>query len=1343
MRNKDYSENMVIAAGRHSKERDYWLKKFTGNLVISSFSCNYKKRSTTVSAGEPGPRMERVKFGFPGELAAQIMKLSAGVDHTLHLILVTVVVALLHRRTGNHDIILGVPIYKQEIDAEFINTVLALRNRVYPHITFKELLLQVKQTLLEANDNQNYPIQTLLYKLNLPVGGENFPLFDTAVMLENIHEKEYLRHIHHNMTFSFTRVDRDIHGEVEYNSFVYNRSPVRQVARHFIRFLEAALADINGQVAHFDLLSAAEKYQLLVDFNGTEVDVSQEQAVHRWVEKQAARVPRAIAVIGPGTGPRDSSTSSLSYRELNKNANRLARVLRRHGTGEDKPVAILLERSPEMTVSILATWKAGGAYIPVDIQYPTPRIMAILTDSAANILIAQSHHIDDELEKNYPGKIITPGNRYGQINENNSLNPDAAVNMAALAYVIYTSGSTGKPKGAMVEHTGMMNHIRAKVDDLHLSGHSVVAQNASQAFDISVWQFFAALITGGKTAIYPGAVILEPGEFISRLTAQGVTVLEVVPSYLSVMFDALESPGTLTADISLPLEYLLVTGEELPPGLVERWFEKFPGIRLVNAYGPTETSDDITHYIMEGTPRRGPIPIGRPLRNFSLYIVDNHMNLCPIGLEGEICTAGIGVGRGYVNEVEKTAAVFGTDPFGKNKNIRLYKTGDLGSWDENGTILFRGRRDHQVKIRGFRIESGEIESQLMKYPGVKEAVVMDREDEGGGRYLCAYLVWKETGREVDLKNYLLEHLPDYMVPVHFIHLERIPLTPNGKVDRKALPVPQPGLVNTYAPPGTEVEKKLAALWAEVLGIETSTIGTDDDFFRRGGHSLNAILLVSRIHKELQVKIQLTDLFETPNIRELAKYIRQKKTDIYTGVQQAEKKEYYPLSSAQKRLYVLHRVDKTDLSYNVFSTGEVQGVLNINRLKTVFEQLIGRHESLLTSFEILDGEPVQRIHDSAEFEIEYYDTHEKHETFHPVTGEKFSRPFDLSKAPLLRVGIIKQRENSHVIMVDMHHIVSDGLSEMLLIQEFYSFYQEEQLPPLKLQYKDFAVWQNNRRQKGTLEAQEKFWLKQFRDHIPLLNLPAGLNDSMEETGGAADDPVIFTLESELTHRLKQMANENDATLFMILLAACTILLSKYSGREDIVVGTPITGRSHPDLEYIIGMFVNMLAIRNHPRRHKEFKHFLEEVKENALTAYENQDYPFDELVIKLGIHGDGSRNPLFNVVFVQNLEVNPHTLKNTGGMETLKITSHPSEPVSAGFDLIMEATEIHESIHMRMVYSHRLFKKPFVEEMGKNFLEILRQIMENETITLENIHLSHDFTAMKFNHPQETDGDFGF
>ncbi|MCP5047210.1 MAG: amino acid adenylation domain-containing protein [bacterium] len=1320
MKSNEYTIEREWEASQMVKEKEYWLTKLSGELLKTGFPYDHSGEAEET----PDP-VRTITFKIAGELFERMMKVSNRSDVRLYVIMMSGLILLIRRYTGVDDIIIGAPIFKQDVKNELINRVLALRNRVEPGQTFKEFLIQVGQTLFEANENQNYPMESLLYNLNIEVNDnddEASPLFDIAGMCENIHDRTYIDHIHTNMFFSFLNTGSMIDGVLEYNSHLYQKETVQRIINHLRNLLNEVLFNLDIPVSQVSVLSGEEKRQLLVDFNNNKMDFPRDKSLSHFIADHAQSGPHRIALSFEG--------HHLTYGSLNRRSRRLAGVLGNAGIGADRTVGLLMERSLLMVECILAVWKAGAAYIPIETDYPLKRILGIMNDSGTGVLLTNpADYPNPELEDSYNGKIITSPHTPGDAAPGESLTPgDLPVNMSSLAYVIYTSGSTGKPKGAMVEHIGMMNHMHAKVTDLRLTRQSIVAQNAAHTFDISVWQFFVALIVKGRTVIYPHQLILDPAAFITRLICRRGTVLEVVPSYLAVLLDSLEQGGTP----SLPLEFLLVTGEEVKPHLVKQWFHCYPHIKMVNAYGPTEASDDITHYIMEQAPDRERIPIGKPLRNLNIYIVDEKMNPCPIGVKGEICVSGVGVGRGYLKDSKRTNEVFLEDPFLRQSGgeaVRLYKTGDLGSWLPDGNIDFFGRKDYQVKMRGFRIELGEIQSKLDVHPAVRESVVKDIEDPSGNKSLCAYLVMTSAGtlKAAQLKNHLSVHLPDYMVPSYFVELERLPLTPNGKVDRKALPQPMESslaMVNSpedrnYVGPGNEVEETLTRIWAGVLGNEAAAISIDDNFFEIGGHSLVGITLISVINKKLHVEVPLTQLFMTATIRGLAKHInnsaRQVGKSTFVSIGAVEKKEYYVMSSAQKRLYFLHQMDEGRLSYNIPSIFELEGDLDLRQVKQVLDQLIKRHESLRTSFKFIHERPFQFIADEPDFDIEYHHMVNDDSGAEYSVIKSFIAPFDLVRAPLLKLGFIRLEERKHILMFDTHHIVSDGVSAGIFMNEFMALYEGKTLEPLKIQYKDYSQWQVDEREREKFKQQESYWLEQFREEIHDLQLPSDY--TRPAILGFEGGSVSFTLPPGETRRLNALAIREGVTLYMVLIAVYYIMLYRLSSQEDIVIGTPTAGRIHADLQNIIGVFLNTLPLRNYPDGNKTFNAFLREVRTNVLGAFDNQEYQFEDMVDKLNVNIDTSRNPVFDAMFVLHTQEIPGVR-----IEGLKLKPFDFNVETSNFDLTLIGVETREEIDLTAVFSTNLFKKETMETFTRYFRKIVTAIVNEPRIKLSQIEI---------------------
>ncbi|MDQ1354468.1 MAG: hypothetical protein QG657_4777, partial [Acidobacteriota bacterium] len=866
-----------------------------------------------------------------------------------------------------------------------------------------------------------------------------------------------------------------------------------------------------------------------------------------------------------------------------------------------------------------------------------------------------------------------------------------------LAYIIYTSGSTGKPKGVMVEHRNVVRLVK-NTNFVEFREGDRLLQTGALEFDASTFEIWGSLLNGMTLCVAGKDEILNPVKLKGNIRKYDVCTMWLT----SPLFNQLVA---VDVEIFSGLRNLLVGGDVLSPLHINRVIERFPQLNIINGYGPTEnTTFSTTYRIKKQYASR--IPIGKTISNSTAYVVDRAGHLAPVGIAGELLVGGDGVSRGYLNNPELTSRKFNRY-YMSNKTYICYKTGDLARWvvdtAAQGTYIieFLGRVDQQVKIRGFRIELGEIEAELLKHEMVKEVVVIDRKEESGEKYLCGYIVVNGDFNIAGLKEYLAGRLPAYMIPTYFMSIERIPLTVNGKVDRKALPVPEIKRSKQYEAAANEIEEKLARIWSEVLAIEKDKIGMNDDFFQLGGHSLKATILTAKIHKFFDVKIPLTQIFLLPTVRELGQYIKEAVEDKYLAMASVEKRDYYELSSAQQRLYILQQMDAGGSSYNVLLAYVLEGELDIMRLDTVFRKLIQRHESLRTSFIVVNDETVQRIHDEVEFKIEILDGRDW-ESCGSGIGI-FIRPFELSSAPLMRVGVIKKTETRHVLAVDIHHIVTDGTSMQELIKEFKLLYMGIELPQLRVQYKDYAWWQRREEQKEVIRHQETYWLKQFSGEIPVLELPTDFpRPAVQSFEGHSLGFEISALEMK---DLKKMAVQEGVTLYMVLQSVTNIFLAKLSNQEDIIIGTPTAGRRHADLERIIGMFVNTLAIRNFPVGEKRFTDFLGEVKERTLAAFENEDYQFEDLVEKVLVNRDMGRNPLFDVVFVlQNLDVQG-TIADMN-IPGLLVKPYASELQNSKFDITLSCFEGRDGLIFTMEYCTRLFK----EETIKRFIGYYRNII---------------------------------
>jgi amino acid adenylation domain-containing protein len=914
-------------------------------------------------------------------------------------------------------------------------------------------------------------------------------------------------------------------------------------------------------------------------------------------------------------------------------------------------------------------------------------------------------------------------------------NPGPLSHANDLAFVLYTSGSTGIPKGVAMEHRPLFNLILWQFQEETYSKGAATLQFTPYTFDVSFQEIFSTLCSGGKLVLISEEMRRDMLNLLDFLKEKNI-------ERLFLPFVALQHLASLAENseqVPFHLREIITAGEKLKiTPAISRFFKRLKNCVLHNQYGPTE-SHVVTAFTLTGAVDSWPTfpPIGYPIANSRICLLDPYRKLVPIGVAGELFIGGDSLARGYLNRTKLTEEKFIDNPYCHGE--RLYSTGDLTRWLPDGNIEFLGRIDHQVKIRGFRVEPVEIESHLLNHDIIKDALVilisksrvtdMGEEED---KYLTAYIVADKELKTPELREYLSQQLPEYMIPGFFIQIDKIPLTSTGKVDKRALQeLEGAGIGKGYISPRDEIEKKLEAIWSEVLGKEEGMVGIDANFFELGGHSLKATILVSKMHKEFDVKVPLVEIFKKPTIRDLSVYIKALAKDRYFTLKPVEKKEYYPLFSAQKRLYVIQRVDEETICYNMPTVVLIEGDLKIERLEEIFGKLMERHESLRTSFIDIDHQPVQRIHDNVPFEIECFclnnseQTQEKEEK---AIIKNFVKAFDLGNPPLLRVGLIKRSKQEYILMIDIHHIITDGISDAIFIKEFIALYKGEELPLLRIRYKDFSEWQNHEMEGEAIKQQEVYWLKEFEGKIPLLNLPA---DFVRPTVQSFDGSSFsFSLGPGVTGTLKKYALKEGATLYILLLAILNVLFSKLSRQEDIVIGTSTSGRRRADLEQVVGMFVNTLALRSYPGGNKTFGEFLAEVKENTLKAFENQDYQFERLVEKLTGKPDMSSNPLFNVGFV--LQTQGIQEANIPGLE-LKVYGY--EYTVSRIDMIFNGEERGESLFFAVEYSTNLFKEETIKKYIKYFKEIISSVMENGDIRLKDIKLTHALITADTSIPQ--------
>ena len=1106
-------------------------------------------------------------------------------------------------------------------------------------------------------------------------------------------------------------------------SFV-DKSLMQHFGLNFTKFLIQLQEFIDKDVNEFDFLTEEEKHKLLVEFNDTKVDYAMDKTIVELFEEQVERSSENVAIV--------FEDIELTYSELNEAANQLGNYLRHnYNIQPDDLIAIKLERSEKMIIAIFGILKSGGAYVPIDLNYPQERIDYIEKDTSAKVTI------DDAFFENFENQ------KANYIKENLAIisKPNNIV------YVIYTSGTTGQPKGVMIENSGLVNRLTWMQKAYPLSKADTLIQKTTYSFDVSVWELLWWSLNGAKLSIPKSGSEKDPAELIENIYKNKVTVMHFVPSMLSVFLEFIKENASQKAYLKT-LKQVFVSGEALILHQRKLFYNELPHISLMNLYGPTEASIDVSHYNCGEQHNISSIPIGKPIDNTSLYILDEKFDLIPIGVVGKLYISGTGLSRGYLNKLELTAEKFIDNPF--EAGTKMYDTGDLARWLPDGNIEFLGRKDFQVKIRGFRIELGEIENAILEFSEDLKQVVVDVKENKQDKGLIAYLACSSNIDKSALRNFLQNSLPDYMIPSFYVVLESLPLTPNGKLDRKALQnVGGEDIIRKeYSAPSTKTEEILAAIWQEVLGIDK--IGVNDNFFDLGGHSLMISQVTNRIHKQLGKTISFKIFFANPIIKDLSEQLKESK---YLSIPNATEAVAYPLTASQSRFWVLSQLEGGSLAYNITAAVKLTGKVDFDKFEESFQLLINRYEILRTYFKSnVEGEVQQYILPSEKvaFKIILKDFSEIENQENEVANylqEISNTSFDLEKGPLIRASLIKLKDKEYVFFLSLHHIIGDGWSLELLISEIVKIYNDLvegrtiNLPELSIQYKDYAVWLNEELYQEKYLASEKYWVQKFKGEIPVLNLPSFNKRPLVQTFNG--NTISHQFANTFLEKLKVFSKEQDVTLFMTLMSGIKALLYRYTGQDDIIVGTPIAGREHPDLENQMGLFLNTLPIRTQFKEKSTFLELLAKEKETLLEAYDYQNYPFDVLVGKLNLKRDTSRSALFDVLVVLQNQSQLNNLNNQKFLN-VEIEDYEFKSKTSKFDINFTFIETTKFV-LKIDYNTDVYDKYLIERIFSHFENLLQQLINNperkiqeiDYLTeVEKLQLLVNFNDTKVDYPKD-------
>lgn len=1272
---------------------------------------------------------------LPLALLSDLKTLSQEEGTTLFMTLLAGFNALLSAYSGQTDIVVGTDIanrHRPEMEGLigfFVNQ-LVLRTDISGELTFRQLLRRVKDVTLEAYDHQDVPFEQLVATLNPERNLSRSPLFQAKLVLQNLPtpdwqlpglKVEVLPDIDTGSTtldlfLSLTETPQGLSGSIEYNTDVFTAETIQRFLGHFQQLLTVAIAHPDQRLASLSLFTSREQEQLQ-DWNQTEVAYPLDRCLHHWIEDQVERTPNAIAVVFGET--------QLTYQALNQRANRLAHHLQHLGVKPETLVGICVERSLEMVIGLLAILKAGGAYVPLDPSYPPERLSFMLQDAQVPILLTQQF-----LLKKLPPTSAQLLCLDVPLPTPEGLTPSPLLPTPnSLAYVIYTSGSTGKPKGAMNTHRGICNRLLWMQAAYRLTAEDKILQKTPFSFDVSVWEFFWPLMTGATLVIAPPEAHKDSAELVRLIIQYQITTLHFVPSMLRVF---LNHPQVSRCK---SLRRVMCSGEALAVDLLPLFFQQLTA-ELHNLYGPTEAAVDVTAWACPRCWQGRTVPIGRAIANMQIYILNAYLQPVPVGVPGELHIGGVGVGRGYWNRPELTAEKFILNPFSDKRDgqwpledHRLYKTGDLARYRADGSVEYLGRLDHQVKLRGLRIELEEIEAVLTQYSAVQAAVVIACEDPARQAQLVAYWVPSQTPVPdvTELRSHLLQHLPDYMVPAQLICLEALPTLPNGKLDRRALPVPTWEVKSeTFVAPRTLIEQRLCEIWAEYLpgdglcSVEDYCIGIHDSFFELGGHSLLATQVISEIRQVFEIELPLRCLFESPTVAGLAVQVNHAIVTAsgtsLPALQPVPREQPLPLSFAQQRLWFLQQLEPDAPLYNGAALVRLQGTLHIAALAQSLQEIGQRHETLRTRFVMVDGELVQQILPSMTVTLPVTDLSAVSEPAQSQQVQALAlaaaqQPFDLTTGPLLRASLLRLGPTAHCLFLNLHHIVSDGWSIGVFVRELAALYpafvegQPSPLPDLPLQYADYAVWQRQWLQGKVLQTQLDYWKQQLDNPPSTLVFPSEATAKNQiQAHPNAGEKYPFSLSAELTSALKQVSQQHNVTLFMTLLAAFNLLLFDLTGTDDLLVGSPIANRNHPGIEGLIGFFVNTLVLRTNLSGDPDFAELLQRVRQVALGAYAHQDLPFEQLVSELQPDRTVSQAPFFRVWLVlQNTPMPPLELPGL----TLNVTDLDTGLVR--HDLKLDLTETGDQLSGFFEYKTAVFDAATISHLHTQFEQLLHQV----------------------------------
>lgn len=1288
------------ASEQYEKDRQFWLDRFADGPEVVSLADRAPRTSNSFL---------RHTAHLPLSDVNALKEAARYFSGSWHEVVIAVSAVYVHRMTGSEDVVLGLPMMGRIGSASLnvpamVMNLLPLRLSVSSSMSFSELIQQISREIRSIRRHHKYRHEEL--RRDLKLIGENHRLFGPQI---NLMPFDYgldfagARGTTHNLSagpvddLSINVYDRTdgsgLRIDVDANPEVYSESDIKRHQQRILQLLQTASAGEDMLIGQMELLLPEEKKQVISEWNET-AKPEKLLSLQDMFEKQAILTPERIALI--------CDDVQVNYQELNEKANRLAHLLIEKGLCPEQFVALALPRSPEMVVSMLAVLKTGAAYLPLDPEFPADRISYMLEDANPSCIITTEEiaaRLPDDLS--VPQLVLDQAVTQEVLKRYSPDNPNVSVSLAHPAYIIYTSGSTGRPKGVVVTLKSLSNFLLSMQEAFSLGEEDRLLAVTTVAFDISALELYLPLISGAQIVIAKKETIREPQALAQMIEYFDINIMQATPTLWHAL--VMNEPETLRG------LRVLVGGEALPSGLLQALQELH--CPVTNLYGPTETTIwSAAAFLEEGL--KGVPPIGKPIWNTQVYVLDNGLQPVPPGVVGELYIAGTGLARGYFRRPDLTAERFVADPYGP-PGARMYRTGDQARWRTDGSLDYIGRADHQIKIRGFRIELGEIDAVLTKHPDIEQAAVVVREDQPGDKRLVAYVVAASAIDTAELRRYVGASLPDYMVPAAFVEMDELPLTPNGKLDRKALPAPDLSTSVSNRGPRTPQEEILCDLFAEVLGL--ARVGIDDSFFELGGHSLLAARLMSRIREVMGAELGIANLFDEPTVAGLAVHLHQAQS-TRPALQRAERPERIPLSFAQRRLWFLHCLEGPSPTYNIPVAVRLSGELDQGVLQAALYDLVCRHESLRTIFPESQGTSYQHILDADQARPVLHVTEIAEKELSERFAEAVRYSFDLAAEPAFRAELFVIGPDEYVLLLLVHHIVGDGWSLTPLTRDLGAAYaarchgKAPEWAPLAVQYADYALWQQELLGSGDdpnslIAGQLAFWKETLKNLPDQLELPTDYSRPAEPSHDG--DTIHFHIEPELHKRLQDLARANRVSLFMVLQSGLAALLTRLGAGTDIPIGSPIAGRNDDALGDLVGLFINTLVLRTDTSGDPSFRELLDRVRDVNLAAYENQDLPFERLVEVLNPARSRATHPLFQIMLA--FQNTPDADLNLPDMESsLRIHSVGS----AKFDLTLEISENRladgtpNGLEGLLEYSTDLFKRETAQALADRLMRLL-------------------------------------